>query len=299
MLFRSSAKEAYDTLATSGKASARELAEGFKKAAEAAIAANNGVAPSWVSASAAMRGFELEVDKAGKSTLRLKDATDKAADAHGRAARAAREQTTELERLNAEKEREIAAQEKANQLKEREIELYNKKWNMDSQHRSLDAEGKVREETGMPTTKGIYDRAKQGGMSEEDALAFADAFDTNRLKDKGSRGTPFVNLKKLDDAIEEAVLGALRKKGQQPETDKQSGAQGRGAAQAAESSSELDADTPRPSGAAITRVVNIQIGATRSHAVPTNSAGETSLKSLSQEFMDLLAVAKTTAGVSR
>lgn len=294
-----SAKEAYDTLAASGKASARELAEGFKKAAEAAIAANNGVAPSWVSASAAMRGFELEVDRAGKSTLRLKDATDKAADAHGRAARASREQTTELERLNAEKEREIAAQEKANQLREREIELYNKKWNMDSQHRSLDADGKVREETGMPTKKGIYDRAKQGGMSEEDALSFADAFDTNRLKDKGSWGTPFVNLKKLDDAIEEAVLGAIRKKGQQPEADKRAGAQGRGAAQPAESSAGLDADTTRPSGAAITRVVNIQIGATRAHAVPTNSAGETSLKSLSQEFMDLLAVAKTTVGVSR
>ena len=294
-----SAKEAYDTLATSGKASARELAEGFKKAAEAAIAANNGVAPSWVSASAAMRGFELEVDRAGKSTLRLKDATDKAADAHGRAARASREQTTELERLNAEKEREIAAQEKANQLKEREIDLYNKKWNMDSQHRSLDADGKVREETGMPTKKGIYDRAKQGGMSEEDALAFADAFDTNRLKDKGSWGTPFVNLKKLDDAIEEAVMESVRRKGRQSPAEDRTAQPNGGASKDAGSAAGLDADTTRPSDAAITRVVNIQIGAARPHAVPTNSAGESSLKSLSQEFMDLLALAKTTVGVPR
>lgn len=206
------AKEAYDTLSSSGLASARELSEGFKKAAEAAIAANNGVAPSWVAAAAAMRGFEVEVDRAGKSTLRLRDATDSAADAHGRAARATRDQATELERLNAQKEREIAAQEKANQLKEREIELYLKKWNMDSQHRSLDAEGNVRQEDGMPTKKGIFDRAKKGGMSDEEALAFADAFDANSLKDTGSRGTPFINLQKLDDAINEAVMEAIRRR---------------------------------------------------------------------------------------
>lgn len=39
---------------------------------------------------------------------------------------------TALERLNAEKEREISAQEKANQLKERELELYREKWNIDN-----------------------------------------------------------------------------------------------------------------------------------------------------------------------
>lgn len=207
-----SAKEAYDTLVTSGKASARELSEGFKKAAEAAIAANNGIAPSWVTASATLRGYNVEVDAAGKSTLRLRDATNSSADAQGRANRATRDATTELERLNAVREREIAAQEKANQLKEREIALYLKKWNMDSQHRSLDADGKVREEVGMPTRKGVYDRAKTAGLSEEDALKFADSFDLNKLKDTGSRGTPFVNIQRLDDAINDAVLDAARRK---------------------------------------------------------------------------------------
>ncbi|MBV7458782.1 MULTISPECIES: tape measure protein [unclassified Acidovorax] len=217
------AKEAYDTLTSSGLASARELSEGFRKAAEAAIAANNGVAPSWVAAAAAMRGFEIEVDRAGKSTLRLRDATNSAADAHGRAARATRDQATELERLNAQKEREIAAQEKANQLKEREIELYLKKWNMDNQHRSLDADGKVREEDGMPTKKGIFDRAKKGGMTDEEALAFADAFDTNSLRDRGSRGTPFINLQKLDEAINEAVMEAIRRRINGTSTDADKG----------------------------------------------------------------------------
>lgn len=118
-----SAKDAYDTVSSSGKASARELQEAFKKAAQAAIDANNGVAPVWVQAAAAMRGFELEADKAGKTTLKLKSATDQAADAHKAAAGAAGQQTTALERLNAEQERAIAAQEKANDLATRNLKL--------------------------------------------------------------------------------------------------------------------------------------------------------------------------------
>lgn len=64
------AKEAYDTIVSSGKASTRELSEGFAKAAEAAIAANKGIAPTWVEAGAAARGYTLEVDAAGKTTVR-------------------------------------------------------------------------------------------------------------------------------------------------------------------------------------------------------------------------------------
>ena len=287
------AKDAYDTLTASGTASARELGEGFKKAAEAAIAANNGVAPAWVAASAAMRGFDLEVDKAGKSTLRLREATDKAADAHGRAARATRDQATELERLNAVREREIAAQEKANQLKEREIALYLKKWNMDSQHRSLDADGKVREETGMPTRKGIYDRAKQGGLGDADALAFADAFDTNRLRDTGSRGTPFINLQKLDDAIADAVLEAVRRGGENASKDGGTAERTGGTGSTGEPSGRAG----RASSTGITHVVNLQIGIDKArYPVPTNAAGSQQLQSFAREFIRELEAAKSTAG---
>lgn len=300
------AKEAYDTLTTSGKASVRELAEGFKKAAEAAIAANNGVAPAWVSASAAMRGFEIEVDKAGKSTLRLRDATDQAAGAHGRAARATRDQATELERLNAVREREIAAQERANQLKEREIALYLKKWNMDSQHRSLDADGKVREETGLPTRKGIFDRAKNAGLSEEEAIALADSFDLNSLKDTGSRGTPFINMQRLDDAIAEAVLAAARRKAQGGDTSSSgstestetggSGRQNRGAnpGRSAGGASGVSAN----GAPGITRVVNLNIGTGgRAYTVPTNAQGEQNLRAMAQGFMAVLADGKSVSGI--
>ena len=81
------AKAAYDAMTASGQASQRELSEGFKKTAEAIIAANNGVATEWVKSQAAVRGYKVEVDSAGKATLvAMKDGKG-ATDAVGAAAR--------------------------------------------------------------------------------------------------------------------------------------------------------------------------------------------------------------------
>ena len=44
--------------------------ENSVRAADAAIAANNGVAPSWVQAQAAVRGYVIETDGAGKSVIK-------------------------------------------------------------------------------------------------------------------------------------------------------------------------------------------------------------------------------------
>lgn len=83
-------KDAYDTMAASGKASAREISAGFKRAAEEAIAANNGVAPAWVKSSAAVRGFQIETDSSGKAIVesmkKAEDATRRAGDAANGAA---------------------------------------------------------------------------------------------------------------------------------------------------------------------------------------------------------------------
>jgi TP901 family phage tail tape measure protein len=64
-------KRDFDTIANSGKATAEDLTAAFKKAADAAIAANKGIAPSWVQAQAGVRGYTLETDAAGKSVLQL------------------------------------------------------------------------------------------------------------------------------------------------------------------------------------------------------------------------------------
>ena len=123
------AKAAYDVLRDSGTASAREMGEAFKKSADAAIAANKGIAPAWVQAEAAMRGYEVAVDSAGRATLRLKGSVDDSAGSHSRAANAIDQHRTALERLNAEREREIASQEKANELATRELQLMEAKRN--------------------------------------------------------------------------------------------------------------------------------------------------------------------------
>lgn len=62
-------RAAYDTMAASGKASLRELSDGFRRAAQEAIEANKGIAPSWVVAQAGVRGYKIETDSAGKSSL--------------------------------------------------------------------------------------------------------------------------------------------------------------------------------------------------------------------------------------
>lgn len=123
------AKAAYDVLRDSGTASARELGEAFKKSADSAIAANAGIVPSWVQAEAAIRGYEVAVDSAGKATLKLKGSVDSTSDSHQRAAGAIDQHRTALERLNAEREREIAAQEKSNELATRELQLQEAKRN--------------------------------------------------------------------------------------------------------------------------------------------------------------------------
>lgn len=206
------AKESYDYMVTEGKSSARELGLAFQQAAEAAIKANDGIAPSWVKAQASMRGYEVVVDEAGKATMRLKDATDKASDAHGRNARSIDDNRTALERLNSEREREIAAQEKANQLKERELKLYQEKWNIDAQGFSKNTAGN-RIQAMAHTNASVFNQAKQAGLEEKIALAIADSFTY------GPTGTN-ASVNAVNKAISEAIVQQARDKVMQEESAK-------------------------------------------------------------------------------
>ena len=113
------AQRDYETIRNAGTSTAQDIGAAFKVAAEKAIAANNGIAPSWVEAQAAARGYEIAVDSAGKATLRLAGATDTSTGSQHRHARAIDDTRTALEKLNAEKEREISALEKAANLETR------------------------------------------------------------------------------------------------------------------------------------------------------------------------------------
>lgn len=61
------AREAYDTLFQSGKASARELQDAFSKYADTAIKANGGVASEALKSEAAMRGLSVQSGSTGDS----------------------------------------------------------------------------------------------------------------------------------------------------------------------------------------------------------------------------------------
>jgi len=73
------AKKAYEEIARSGTASPREIANAFEKAAADAIKAADGVAPAWVKTEAAVRGYEIALDRAGKAVVSTERATARAA----------------------------------------------------------------------------------------------------------------------------------------------------------------------------------------------------------------------------
>lgn len=89
------AQRDYEIIKNAGTSTAEDIAASFKVAADKAIAANKGIAPSWVEAEAATRGYKVEVDAAGKASLKAGDdagkATDKAAAGWRSAAASARE----------------------------------------------------------------------------------------------------------------------------------------------------------------------------------------------------------------
>ena len=268
------AKDAYDTLTTSGTASARELGEAFKKSAEAAIAANNGIAPAWVQAQAAIRGYDLEADRAGKTTLRLRDATDSAAGAHDKATRSINDNRTALERLNDVKEREIAAQEKANQLKERELALYREKWNIDKESFALNTAGN-RFELTIPTKESVFNQAKAAGLDEKRALEVADSFDRQYNRPAGLNSiVGGVNPSDVLKAINKAILEAARERVQN---------EGRSDTTTATNDGRTSTTTATKNSEA-QRVVNINISGV-AYSVPTNEEGEQNLEAMARGFL--------------
>lgn len=73
------AKARFDLIKASGQATTEGLAAAWKQAAQAAIDANNGVAPSWVQAQAAAKGYRVETDGVTSSLVSLRGAATGAA----------------------------------------------------------------------------------------------------------------------------------------------------------------------------------------------------------------------------
>ena len=172
----------FETIRNSGTATAEDLSNAFKKAAEDAIAANKGIAPSWVIAEAGVRGYKIAVDDAGRATL---EAANKGVEGLGLLTRgwwASREAIQAQEdamdrilmryKLSAEyTERQIGLLEREAAAAEKAAEAYRKKWNMDKEGYSLNTAGEraLQGESQDTINKDIARRYGQQNVDNPDA----------------------------------------------------------------------------------------------------------------------------------
>lgn len=279
------AKEAYDLMASSGKASARELSEGFAKAAEAAIAANKGIAPSWVQAQAAARGYTLEVDAAGKTTVRAM------ADAKGAVAgvgAAVRDVSDDLRQMGIDVEQ--ASQQVKDLAANGQMLAAGFQYRQDQRNSALD-DSKV---------------MNQGPISAQDlvpsfnTLAEAEAWKTEWLaqyrkdnpdiaRQNGALGSFMKDLTMYEYEAELRSLSlrkAMEDANKRAESDKAQPASGAspGASGGA-------------GGARIDRIVNVYIGSSRAYPVQTNVAGEQNIQDIAREVLRLIEQDKRSAGL--
>lgn len=197
------AKERFDLIKDSGQATADGLATAWKQMADAAIAANGGVATETLKVEASMYGLRIETDKTGKSIVR---AMGEGSDATQGFANALKDTRTELEKLNDERERGIRAPEKANELKERENALYREKWNIDKQNRVLDSDGKVLEQFMGYDRAGLVKRGQEAGLDEASASKLFDRL----VKDQNGLVKPFYGEEEVRKAADKAIQDRAR-----------------------------------------------------------------------------------------
>ena len=111
------AKEAFDVVQASGTATPREINEAWKAMAEAAIAANDGIADATIQSQARQHGFVIETDKAGKSIVKsmkeAEDATKKVGDAAKDGADGMREMASAADDSRTALQKQAAAQNEA------------------------------------------------------------------------------------------------------------------------------------------------------------------------------------------
>ena len=180
------AQRDYATIKEAGTSTAEDIAAAFKVAAEKAIAANKGIAPTWVEAEAAVRGYRIVIDASGKATLELANKTDEATGRMARGWHGAREaiqaNVDALDEINMRyklsadyTEREIALLDRQAAALEKAAEAKRKYWNVDKEGFTLDANGQ-RQQMSVPTGEFVFNAAKSAGLTEEEALALMDKY---------------------------------------------------------------------------------------------------------------------------
>lgn len=296
-------KAAYELIKSSGTSTAADLSAGFRKAAADAIAANNGVAPSWVAAEASARGYRVEVDASGKAHLELanKAGSGLTAVASGwqmskEALEAQQEAMDKLlmkYTLSADyTERQIKLLEREAAAAEKAAEAYRKKWNVDKEGYSLNTAGE-RVLAGESEQDVSNDVARLYGEQNRDNKDARRARQLRALARLRSKGNGFVTQRDLSaderrelDELEYKLLNAAQEK---PEatvsktgtaTPQASGKDGKDGKDS-QSGSTRPRERGISAGLGTTVVFNLQSGA---KSVKTTPDGATALKSVLEEL---------------
>ena len=290
-------KTAFDAAAASGVASARELSEAFKKAAEDAITANQGIAPEWVKSEAAARGYRLEIDESGKAILTNAKEAQGAMERMGGAVESAgksftgmREQAVAaLQAMGIEAERVSTKVQRLVQDGQMLSAAFQQR--QDNRDQELDAskymnQGKTNAQDLVPTFN-----------SQEEAKAWLEVWKEQYQRDNpfavrsgGQLGNYMHDLTMFEF---EREMDALKSRdAMKKAADKGQSSQGNSTGSMAGSGSGGSTG----SGQSIDRVVNLYVGNSQAYPIPTNQTGQMGLESASREFMRTLEEQRAAAG---
>lgn len=287
----SSSRSAYEFMVASGKASARELSEGFKKAAEDAIAANKGIAPEWVKSMAAVRGFKIEVDETGRATLRamgdLRRSTDDAGDSFKKLGRTAAEVLRSMG-IEADK-----VSDKVQQLV-KQGQMLSAAFQQRQDNRNREVDDSKYMNRGTTAAQDLVPTFN----SREEAEAWKQAWLEQYERDNPFRTTAgqlgnymrdltmFEFDRELDALkIREAMETAKKKA--------EGGAGGGGTGGGGEGGGGTGGGG---GGGRIDRIVNIYIGNSMAYPVPTNLTGQQSIEALAREVLRVIEQQKIQLG---
>lgn len=288
------AKAAYDTMTASGKASARELGDGFKQAAEAAITANKGIPPSWVTAQASVRGYKIEVDSAGRATVVSMQEAKTATDSVGASARSAGGdfQYMAQQAQYASKEAQAlaaAGQHLAAAFTQRNADVSNSsitktQGNMGALDQVPTFNSLAEAEAWKKAWLEQYNRENPNVMSRGGQLG-------SFMKDM----TLFEYGKELDALKIRTAMEEAKKKAEAGSGSGTGGGSGGGTGGGTGGGSG-GGSGGESGGQQIDRIVNVYIGNSMAYSVPTNATGQQTIEALAREVLRVIELQRTQLG---
>ena len=288
-------KAAYMYMVETGKGSAREMSDSFKKMADDSIAANNGVADEFVKSQAATRGWRIEVDQAGKATVvaandakRALDGITTSTTSVGRGFTGMKEQAVAaLQAMGIEAENVSAKVQKLvqdGQMLAAAFQQRQDNWNSDLEGSKYMNQGKTSSVDGVPSFNSRAE-GEAWWKAWQDQYARDNPF---TVKSGGQLGNYMYDMTKFEFDAEmrqveqREAMEAAKKKAE----SSQSTGSGSGSGSGGTSGGQTGGGTS--SGQQIDRIVNLYFNSAPANPVPTNQTGQNSLEAMGREWVRIM-----------